>query len=68
MKKNKLEVIKKRVTSPCYCCNKGLYGKARPRKNCPSCKGTGLYVENHYYHIVTNKKGQKYCIDGDTIK
>jgi hypothetical protein len=59
----KLKVIKKIIKTPCYCCNEGLYGNARPRKSCPACKGTGKYPETFYYHIY---KGQ--CFTGDTIK
>jgi len=66
-KNPKLEVIKKVVKTPCYCCNEGRYGNARPRKNCPECKGTGKYSETMYYHIVTIN-GQKMCFSGDTIK
>ena len=64
----KLKVIKKIIKTLCYCCNEGLYGKARPRKNCPACKGSGKYPETFYYHIYKNKKGQLIAIDGDTIK
>lgn len=65
---NKLTVIKKIIKTPCYCCNEGLYGKAKPRKNCRECKGTGRYPETFYYHIYRDKKGNKYCFSGDTIK
>ena len=34
---------------------------------CKACNGTGIYKENHYYHTVT-VKGQKICIDGDSLK
>lgn len=64
----KLKVIKKIIKTPCYCCNEGLYGKAKPQKGCPSCKGTGKYPETFYYHIYTGKDGKRYCIDGDSIK
>jgi hypothetical protein len=64
----KLEIIRKLATSPCYCCNKSIKGKTIPRKNCKICNGTGIYVENFYYHIIIGKDGKKYCIEGDTIK
>jgi DnaJ-class molecular chaperone len=67
MKKN-LEVIKQITTSPCYCCNRSIKGKTIAKKNCKACNGTGFYIENHYLHIVTDKKGNKYCFDGDTVK
>ena len=63
-----LKVIKKIVKTPCYCCNEGLYGKARPRKSCPSCKGTGKYPESIYYHNYKDKTGQLICFCGDTLK
>ena len=61
--KKKVAVIRKLVTSPCYCCNKSIRGKTTPRKDCKICNGTGFYVENYYIHIVGN-----YAIDGDTLK
>jgi hypothetical protein len=66
--KPKLKIIKKEIKTPCYCCNKSLYGKTSCRKNCPACKGTGQYIEYIYHHIYTGKNGKKYCIDGDTLK
>ena len=65
--KNKLEVIKQKITSPCYCCTESQCGKARPRKGCLACKGTGIYKENHYIFITTNSKGQQFAIDSDTL-
>ena len=62
----KLEVIKKLITNPCYCCSP-IGGKPTPRKECKVCNGTGKYVENFYYHIYTDKKGQKICISKDTV-
>jgi len=64
----KLEVIKKIIKTPCYCCSISQYGKAIPRKNCKTCNGTGIYKENHYTLITTNSKGQQFAIDADTIK
>jgi hypothetical protein len=65
---SKLKIIKNVSKTPCYCCTDGLCGKARPRKSCPGCKGTGKYNETHYLHIVTDNKGNKIAIDGDTVK
>jgi len=59
----KLEVIKKIIKTPCYCCSISQYGKTIPRKNCKTCNGTGIYKENYYIHIVG-----KYAFGGDTIK
>lgn len=64
----KLEVIKIVAKTPCYCCTSGLCGKARPRKTCTECKGTGKYSEAQYYHIYIDKNGQRCCFDGETIK
>lgn len=63
MLKSNFKVLKKIVTTPCYSCNDGLRGSARPRKECKECGGTGKYKENHYYFI-----NGKYAYDGETIK
>lgn len=63
-----LEVIKKIVKTPCYLCCEGLYGKTVERSKCPACNGTGKYSESHYYHIYTDKNGQKTCFDGESVK
>jgi hypothetical protein len=60
---NKLKVMKKVTKTPCYCCSNSLYGKAKPRKNCKECHGTGKYKEYIYYHIANG-----ICFSGDTIK
>ncbi len=62
-----MKVIKKVAKTPCYCCDK-IGGIPVPRSKCKVCKGTGKYKETTYYHIVTDKNGNKYCFDGDTIK
>jgi len=64
----KLKVIKKLTYTPCYACNEGLYGKAKSRKKCKACKGTGRYREYMYYHIYKDKNGQEICFLEDTIK
>jgi hypothetical protein len=60
---SKLKVLKQVSLMECYCCSKGLYGKPIPRKQCPTCKGTGKFEEYHYIHILG-----KFAIDGDTLK
>ena len=60
---NKLEVIKIITPTPCYCCNEGLYGKARATKGCTACDGTKEYKETHYIHIING-----IAIDGDLVK
>jgi DnaJ-class molecular chaperone len=53
-------VLKKILKAPCGCCfRKG----EKPNKNCPSCKGTGIYKDYHYVMIIG-----KTAIDMDTIK
>lgn len=59
MKNKTLKVIKKTIKQSCWIC-KG--------KKCKACHNTGNWEESIYYHIVTDKKGNKYCISGDTIK
>jgi hypothetical protein len=60
---SKLEVIKKELAYPCYCCRKSIRGKTVPRKGCKVCKSTGFFKDEIYYHVV---KG--IAFDGDTIK
>jgi len=54
-----LKVEKKTIKTICWVC-KG--------KKCSVCHKTGKWEESIYYHIITDKKGNKYCIDGDFIK
>jgi len=54
-----LKVIKKIIKALCWVC-KG--------KKCKVCHNTGNWEESIYYHIITDKNGNKYCFDGDTIK
>lgn len=63
-----MKVIKKIAKSRCYCCNKGLFGIPIARQKCKACNGTGIYKEAQYYHIVTDKNGNKFCYDGETLK
>ena len=35
---------------------------------CPLCKGTGIWIEKHWYLVYTNKKGQKIAFGVDSIK
>jgi hypothetical protein len=63
-----MKVIKKEFKYPCYCCRQSIRGKTTPRKTCQACNGTGFFKDEIYYHIITDKKGNKYCLDGDTVK
>ena len=63
-----LKVIKKTLKYPCYCCRQSIRGETIPRKDCKVCDGTGKFKDEIYYHIVTDRKGNKYCFDADTIK
>ena len=60
-------VIVKRIENPCYCCS-SIGGQPTKQNDCKVCRGTGIYVENHYYHIYKTKDGKEYCLDGDTLK
>ena len=70
MQKDKVEIIKKIIESPCYVCNGLGYDSERdiklmsPEKSkCETCNGTGIYKETFYYHCVNG-----ICISGDTLK
>jgi len=63
-----LEIIKKELKYPCYCCRQSIRGKTVPRIQCKACNGTGFFKDEVYFHIVTDKKGNKYCLDGDSLK
>jgi hypothetical protein len=56
---SKLKVIKKIIKNLCWVC-KG--------KGCKTCHFSGYWEESIYYHIITDKKGNKICFSGDTIK
>jgi len=62
-----MKVIRKIVKTSCYCCDK-IGGTPTPRSKCKVCNGSGKYKETDYYHIVTDKNGNQYCFDGDSIK
>jgi hypothetical protein len=62
MKRKTFKVITKTIKTPCYSCNEGLRGAARPRKDCKECNGTGIYKEKYYYFI-----DGKYAYDKDTL-
>jgi hypothetical protein len=55
----KLKVIKKIIKEICWVCN---------GTKCKSCHNTGFWEESIFYHVVTDKKGQKICFDSDFIK
>ena len=59
----KSEITKKVLKYPCFCCNKSIRGKTLPKKSCTQCHGTGIFLDEIYYHIVNG-----ICIDGDTSK
>jgi len=63
-----MKVIKKVRKMSCGRCHKTANGITGKRKGCPNCKGKGNYEDYHYYHIVTDKNGNQFCYDGDTIK
>ena len=63
-----MEVIKKILSYPCYCCRLSIKGKTVVRKTCKACKGTGFYKDEVYYYIYTTKNGKQYCVEADTIK
>jgi hypothetical protein len=54
-----LQIEKKTIKTTCWICH---------GKKCKACHYTGKWEESIYYHIVTDKNGKQYCIDGDTIK
>ena len=51
MKKNKIEIIRQASSDlPCYGCDGE--GTLEDKSKCPNCKGTGIFVDNHYIMIV----------------
>jgi len=63
----KLKIIKKILKYQCYCCQSNNQKKIIQRK-CKICDKTGFFKDEIYYHIITDKKGNKYCFDGDSLK
>lgn len=63
-----MNIIKKALRYACYCCNQKGGGEKEKRTTCKSCNGTGIFQDEVYYHIITDKNGNQYCFDGDTIK
>ena len=63
-----MKIIKKEFKYPCYCCKKSIRGKTVVKKTCKACNGSGYFTDEIYYHIITDKKGNQYCFDGDTSK
>ena len=61
--KNKVEIIKKVLKYPCYCCKKSIRGKTVKQKKCKVCKGTGFFTDEIYYFIING-----IAVDGDTMK
>jgi len=70
MQKNKVEILRNANTSICWTCEglRAIYNKKKDTIDiCPTCNGTGIFVETHYYHIFIDKKGNKCAIDSDTL-
>lgn len=59
----KLQIIKKELEYPCYCCKTSIRGKTISRKDCKVCHGTGIFKDEVYYHVYG-----KQCFLGDTVK
>lgn len=60
----------------CYKCGGiGYLDEDNPKKpytkikltKCPTCKGTGIWMEEHYHLITTDEKGNKICFDVDNL-
>lgn len=74
--KNKREIINNSHDHQCYkCLGKGkiptcvCIDRARGEfltETCPTCKGTGVWKEEHYY-LITEHQGQKICFDVDNL-
>ncbi len=66
MQKNKVEIIKKDLSSKCWCCEglRVIYNKKTDiLELCSTCDGTGIFKEYIYYHIANG-----ICFSGDTLK
>ena len=63
-----MKVIKKTLKYPCYCCITSTRGKNTKKKTCYACNGTGMFTDEMYYLVYTDKNGQEWCLDGDTLK
>jgi hypothetical protein len=59
MSKAKVNFIPNHVNMKCWSCE---------GKGCKVCKGTGIWVEEHYYLIYTDKNGVKHGFGVDGLK
>jgi len=57
---SKVEIIRKVLKYPCYCCKKSIRGKTTKQKKCTACNGTGFFEDVIFYHIVNG-----ICVDSD---
>lgn len=76
--KNKREIIDNSHDHQCYkCLGDGKIKGSHPYNECncdcenclvicPTCKGTGVWKEEHYY-LITEHQGQKICFDVDNL-
>ena len=54
-----ITIKKKTIKTTCWVC-KG--------RGCKTCHYSGKWNETIYLHTITDKQGNKICIDGDTVK
>ena len=60
---SKVKFIPNHVKMKCWAC------ADKPSSiGCSACKGTGMWIEKHYYLIYTDKNGQKMAFGVDSIK
>jgi len=74
-KKPKVEYIPNHVKSKCYTCEgkktvevlKDGSGEIS-KIACPTCKGTGIWIEKHWILVATDTNGQSIAFGVDTLK
>ena len=59
MKEKKVEFIPNHRKLTCWCCDSD---------GCKVCKGTGLWIEEHYILVTKDKNGNKIAFGVDGIK
>ena len=65
----KLEIIKKTIEQKCYKCGgEGFVLENKYKYVCSTCNGSGKWEESIFYHVYSDKKGNRICFDGDTLK
>jgi len=65
----KIEFIPNHVPMKCWgCSGTGIIKKKGKILECSTCEGTGIYIEKHYYAILTLENGKKISFDVDSIK